>query len=42
MQAGAELFVMGGYGHARLFEMVLGAVTSIMLSEVELPLLMSY
>jgi nucleotide-binding universal stress UspA family protein len=42
MQARAELFVMGGYGHARLLETVLGGVTSIMLSEAELPLLMSY
>jgi hypothetical protein len=42
MKARAELFVMGGYGHARLLEMVLGGVTSIMLSEAELPLLMSY
>jgi hypothetical protein len=42
MKARAELFVTGGYGHARLLEMVLGGVTSIMLSEAELPLLMSY
>jgi nucleotide-binding universal stress UspA family protein len=40
--AGAELLVMGGYGHTRLVEMVLGGVTIIMLSEAELPLLMSY
>lgn len=40
--AGADLLVMGGYGHTRLLEMVLGGVTIIMLSEAELPLLMSY
>ena len=40
--AGADLLVMGAYGHPRLLEMVLGGVTSVMLAEAELPLLLSY
>ncbi|MCI0735498.1 MAG: universal stress protein [Beijerinckiaceae bacterium] len=40
--AGADLLVMGAYGHSRLLEMVLGGVTSAMLAEAELPLLLSY
>jgi nucleotide-binding universal stress UspA family protein len=40
--AGADLLVMGAYGHSRLREMVLGGVTNGMLSEAKLPLLLSY
>lgn len=39
--ARADLLVMGAYGHPRLLERVLGGVTSGMLSEAELPLLLS-
>ncbi len=42
INAGAELLVMGAYGHPRLVEMVLGGVTSVMLAEAGLPLLLSY
>jgi nucleotide-binding universal stress UspA family protein len=38
----AELLVMGAYAHSRLLEMVLGGVTSHMLSEAELPIFLSY
>jgi nucleotide-binding universal stress UspA family protein len=38
----ANLQVMGAYAHPKLSEMVLGGVTSGMLSEAELPLLLSY
>lgn len=40
--AGADLLVMGAFGHPRLVEMVLGGVTSGMLREAEVPLLLSY
>jgi nucleotide-binding universal stress UspA family protein len=38
----ANLLVMGAYAHPKLLEMVLGGVTSGMLSEAELPILLSY
>jgi nucleotide-binding universal stress UspA family protein len=37
----ADLIVMGGYGHSRLREMVLGGTTQYMLSRSTVPLLMS-
>ena len=37
-----NLLVMGTYAHPKLFQMVLGGVTSGMLSEAELPVLLSY
>jgi nucleotide-binding universal stress UspA family protein len=40
--ASASLFVMGAYAHPKLLQMVLGGVTSGMLSEAELPILLSY
>lgn len=41
-QRGCDLLVMGGYGHARLREMVLGGVTERMLREATVPLLMAH
>jgi len=38
--AGADLLVMGGYGHGRLREMVLGGFTRHMIRHSELPVLM--
>ncbi|HET6377767.1 MAG TPA: universal stress protein [Methylocella sp.] len=40
--ADGDLLVMGAYGHPRLVEMVLGGVTSGMLVEAEVPVLLSY
>lgn len=39
---GADLIVMGAYGHARLRELVLGGVTRLMLREMTVPVLMSH
>lgn len=39
---GADLIVMGGYGHARLRELVLGGVTRTMLEAMTVPVLMSH
>ncbi|MCC7283275.1 MAG: universal stress protein [Acetobacteraceae bacterium] len=41
-ERGADLLVMGGYGHARLREMILGGVTRGMLRRMNLPVLMSH
>jgi len=38
----ADLLVMGGFGHARFKEMLLGGVTQSMLSRPTLPVFMSY
>ncbi|MBI5130936.1 MAG: universal stress protein [Rhodopseudomonas palustris] len=38
----ADLLVMGGYGHSRLREFVLGGVTREMLSSMTVPVLMSH
>lgn len=38
----ADLIVMGGYGHARLHEWVLGGVTRTMLASMTVPVLMSH
>jgi nucleotide-binding universal stress UspA family protein len=40
--AGADLLVIGAYGHPRMLQLVLGGVTRGMLSEAELPVLLSY
>jgi nucleotide-binding universal stress UspA family protein len=40
--AGADLLVIGVYGHLRMLQIVLGGVTSGMVSEAELPILLSY
>jgi len=38
---GADLLVMGAYGHSRLSEWIFGGVTKTVLREAELPVLMS-
>lgn len=38
----ADLLVMGAYAHSKLLQLVLGGVTSYMLAEAELPILLSY
>jgi nucleotide-binding universal stress UspA family protein len=40
--AGADFLVMGGYGHSRMRELVLGGVTRGILASVTLPVLMSH
>jgi nucleotide-binding universal stress UspA family protein len=40
--SGADFMVMGGYGHSRLREFVLGGVTRGILSSMTLPVLMSH
>jgi len=40
--AGADLLVMGGYGHSRLREFVLGGTTRTMLQSMTLPVFMSH
>ena len=39
---GADLLVMGAYGHSRLRELVLGGATHTVLSEMTVPVLMSH
>jgi nucleotide-binding universal stress UspA family protein len=39
---GADLLVMGAYGHSRLREIVLGGVTRTILAEMTVPVLMSH
>jgi nucleotide-binding universal stress UspA family protein len=41
-EAGCDLIVMGGYGHSRLREMILGGVTRYMLAKSAAPLLMAH
>ena len=38
----ADLLVMGGYGHSRLREMLVGGVTRHMLEHTTLPVLFSH
>jgi nucleotide-binding universal stress UspA family protein len=40
--AGAELIVMGGYGHSRLSQWILGGVTRDMLADLATPVFMSH
>lgn len=40
--SGAELIVMGAYGHARLREAILGGATRSMLEQAEIPVLMAH
>lgn len=40
--SGADLIVMGGYGHARAWELALGGVTRTMLQAMTVPVLMSH
>jgi nucleotide-binding universal stress UspA family protein len=39
---GADLLVMGGYGHSRLREFVLGGATRGILESMTVPVLMSH
>jgi nucleotide-binding universal stress UspA family protein len=39
---GADMIVMGAYGHSRLREMVLGGVSREMLQTMTVPVLMSH
>ena len=41
-ETGADLLVMGGYGHSRLRELVLGGATRGILRQMTLPVLMSH
>jgi nucleotide-binding universal stress UspA family protein len=41
-QAGADLLVMGGYGHSRLREALLGGATRTLLGRAPLPVLLSH
>ena len=41
-QEKADLMVMGGYGHSRLREMILGGVTRHMLERMSLPVLFAH
>ena len=41
-ETGADLLVMGGYGHARFREILLGGVTETVLRQMTVPVLMSH
>lgn len=41
-ETGSDLLVMGGYGHARLREMILGGTTRAVLDTMNLPVLMAH
>lgn len=41
-EEGADLLVMGGYGHSRLRKMLLGGVTQHMLGRATTPVLLSH
>lgn len=41
-ELGADLLVMGGYGHSRMREMILGGVTRYVLNHAGLPVLMAH
>ena len=41
-EVNADLLVMGAYSHSRLLQTVLGGVTSIVLSDAKIPLLMAH
>ena len=41
-ELGAELLVMGGYGHSRLRELVLGGVTRQILAQMTVPVLTAH
>jgi nucleotide-binding universal stress UspA family protein len=42
LEAGAELLVMGGYGHSRVRDFVLGGATKGILNDLRLPVLLSH
>ena len=39
---GADLIVMGGFGHSRLRERIFGGTTTIMLKRAPVPVLMAH
>ncbi|MEE8623640.1 MAG: universal stress protein, partial [Alphaproteobacteria bacterium] len=39
---GADLIVMGAYGHSRLYELIVGGATRHVLGHMTLPVLMSH
>jgi nucleotide-binding universal stress UspA family protein len=41
-EIGADMIVMGGYGHARAAEWLLGGVTHDMIAKADIPLFMSH
>jgi nucleotide-binding universal stress UspA family protein len=41
-QFGADLIVMGGYGHSRFREWVIGGATRLALTEATVPVLMAH
>jgi nucleotide-binding universal stress UspA family protein len=41
-EGAADLLVMGGYGHSRLRETVLGGATRQLLAQMKLPVLLSH
>ena len=41
-ERGADMLVMGGYGHSRLREFVFGGATDHILRHMEIPVLMSH
>jgi nucleotide-binding universal stress UspA family protein len=41
-ELGSDLLVMGGYGHSRMREMILGGVTRYVLNHAGLPVLMAH
>jgi nucleotide-binding universal stress UspA family protein len=41
-EAGCDLLVMGGYGHSRLREMILGGITRHMLTSATIPVFMAH
>ena len=42
IERGAKLLVMGGYGHSRVREFVLGGATEDVLDDLRLPILISH
>jgi nucleotide-binding universal stress UspA family protein len=42
MDRACDLIVMGGYGHSRLKEFVLGGATRTLLASMTVPVLMSH
>lgn len=40
-EQGADLLVTGAFGHSRMFDFVIGAVTSMLLEKAEIPVLLS-
>jgi nucleotide-binding universal stress UspA family protein len=42
IQSGAGLLVMGGYGHTRIRDFVLGGATDGVLRDLRLPILISH